>query len=271
LREGEGGATGCGGATFRLMRLLQPGPPLVIGHRGAAAVLPENTLPSIAHALALGVDALEFDVRVTRDGVAMVHHDPTTARTGGESLSIKASTAADLRTIDANAVMRAPGLVNAVRIPTLDEVLELTAGVPVIIECKTVEAAPAVLAALARHGAAERALIGSFVHGAIRVVREAGRPHSASRTDMISLVLRTLVRIAPRQVPYQAMCLPPSHAGLTLPMAQLAQWGRRAGVAVHVWTVNQPAEAHRFWRLGVTGILTDDPAAILAARDGLAA
>ena len=60
--------------------LTEPGPPLVIGHRGAAAVRPENTLASFEFALGLGVDAVEFDVRVSGDGVAVVHHDQFTGR-----------------------------------------------------------------------------------------------------------------------------------------------------------------------------------------------
>ena len=179
--------------------ILHPGPALVIGHRGAAAVRPENTLPSIQHAMALGVDAVEFDVRVTADGVAVVHHDPTTLRTCGEDLWIERSSIGALRRLDAAATFN--GEFRPSRrtpIPLLDEVLDLTRSLPVIIECKTVEAAPLVLKALQAHGARDRVLVAGFLHGAMRLVRAASMPSSASRRDIVALLMRGVVRFAPR-------------------------------------------------------------------------
>lgn len=245
----------------------QPGPPLVIGHRGAAAVRPENTLPSFQHALDLGVDALEFDVRVSADGVAVVHHDATTGRMCGEDLHIDQSTSRQLRTLDA--ATRFTGSYHPVGqtvIPLLDEVLALTSGVPVIIECKTVDAAPLVLKALASHGATARAVVGSFQHGAMQHVRSAGSASGASRRDMIALLARSVVRLAPSRLPYAAMCIPERSSGVSLPIARFARWGATLGVPVHVWTVNEAVDAHRLWDMGVTGVISDDPASILAAR-----
>ena len=245
----------------------KPGPPLVIGHRGAAAVRPENTIPSFEHALALGVDAVEFDVRVTADGVAVVHHDASTARTCGEQLVVHKSRVATLRSLDAGAMFNASGATaTRTRIPLLDEVLELTRGVPVIVECKTVEAAPMVIAALRAHDAVDRAIVGSFLHGAMRTVRAAHLASGASRRDMVGLLVRGMLHLPPNQFPCAALCIPEQSSGLRLPLAQLAAWGRPIGVPVHVWTVNRAADALRLWDAGVTGVLTDDPQVILAAR-----
>jgi glycerophosphoryl diester phosphodiesterase len=247
--------------------IIHSGPQLVIGHRGAAAVRPENTLPAIQHAIALGVDAIEFDVRVTGDGVAVVHHDPTTARTCGDDVLIERASIGTLRRLDA-ATNFAGDYRSARRtpIPLLDEVLDLTRDMPVIIECKTVDAAPIVLAALAAHGAMERALVGSFLHGAMRMVRAASVASGASRRDIVSLLTRGLLRWAPRRLPFNAMCIPEVSSGIGLPIARFAAWGRTIGVPVHVWTVNTADDAHRLWDLGVTGMISDDPEAILAAR-----
>ncbi len=247
----------------------RPGPPIVIGHRGAAAVRPENTLPSFQHALDLGVDAVEFDVRVTADGVAVVHHDASTGRTCGEDLLIERSTIRQLRRLDA-ATMFVGGYVPVRQtvIPMLDEVLAMTRGVPVIIECKTVDAAPLVLAALTSHGDTGRAIVGSFLHRAMQQVRAAGVTSGASRRDMIALLLRSAVRLSPTRLPYAAMCIPEQSSGVRLPLARFARWGAALGVPVHVWTVNSAADAHRLWDAGVTGVISDDPATILAARAG---
>jgi len=252
-----------------MAEIHHPGRPLVIGHRGAAAVQPENTLPSFQHALDLGVDAIEFDVRVTADGVAVVHHDASTGRTCGDDLLIAHSTIAQLRRLNAAAMFAgsAAPMQQAV-IPLLDEVLALTRGVPMIIECKTVDAAPLVLTALTSHGLADRAIVGSFLHDAMRSVRRTGVRSGASRRDMIALLLRGLVRWSPSRLPYAAMCIPEESSGVHLPIARFAQWGARLGVPVHVWTVNTAADANRLWDLGVTGVISDDPATVLAARAG---
>ena len=247
--------------------LLHPGRRLVIGHRGAAAVRPENTLPSFEHAMTLGVDAIEFDVRVTGDGVAVVHHDPTTLRTCGEELVIDRASIGALRRLDPSATFAGPFRpLRRSPIPLLDEVLELTRAMPVIIECKTVDAAPLVIAALAAHAATERALVGSFLHGAMRIVRARSLPSGASRRDIIGLLLRGAVRLAPRRLSFAAMCIPEASNGVTLPIARFAAWGRAIGVPVHIWTVNTAADAHRLWDAGVTGIISDDPETILGAR-----
>jgi glycerophosphoryl diester phosphodiesterase len=243
---------------------------LVIGHRGAAAVRPENTLPSFRHAIELGVDAVEFDVRVTADGVAVVHHDPTTLRTCGEDLWIERSSIGALRKLDAAATF--DGDFRPARrtpVPMLDEVLDLTRGVPVIIECKTVDAAPLVLEALAAHGASDRALVASFLHGATRPVRAAAIGSGASRRDIVKLLARAMIRFKPRRLPFNAMCIPEVSSGIALPVARFAAWGRALGVPVHVWTVNAASDALRLWSSGVTGIISDDPETILAARETL--
>ena len=144
--------------------------------------------------------------------------------------------------------------------------LELTRGVPVIVECKTVEAAPMVIAALRAHDAVDRAIVGSFLHGVMRTVRAAHLASGASRRDMIGLLVRGMLHLPPKRFPCEALCIPEQSSGLRLPLAQLAAWGRPIGVPVHVWTVNRAADALRLWDAGVTGVLTDDPQVILAAR-----
>ena len=122
-----------------------PGKPLVIGHRGAAGLLPENTLAAFARACELGIDALELDVLVSADGELVVHHDfklkPEIARTpdgawisSGSPPAIKDLTLAQLKTYDVGRLRsgtayagrypeQAP--VDGARIPTLKEVIDL--------------------------------------------------------------------------------------------------------------------------------------------------
>ena len=75
--------------------------PLIYAHRGGAALRPENTLVAFDHGLALGADGLELDVHLSRDGVVVVHHDPTLERTTNARGAIRLKTAAELAGIDA--------------------------------------------------------------------------------------------------------------------------------------------------------------------------
>jgi len=67
---------------------------------------------------------------------------------------------------------------------------------------------------------------------------------------------------------FQLASIPPSYHGLPLPLGRFARALRPAGVPVHVWTVDRPDGARTMWAAGVTGIVSNDPAAILEARDG---
>ncbi|HUK64913.1 MAG TPA: glycerophosphodiester phosphodiesterase family protein, partial [Dongiaceae bacterium] len=103
--------------------LLDPGARLVIGHRGAAAEAPENTMASFERAAELGVDALEFDVHVTADGHAVVIHDPTLRRTTDRDGAVAALTLEQLRAADAGARFTRDGATfpfrgRGVRVPT---------------------------------------------------------------------------------------------------------------------------------------------------------
>ena len=84
--------------------------PLIIGHRGASAVEPENTMAAFAAAIAAGADGIEFDVHLSRDGVPVIIHDETLQRTHGLRQSVADLTAEELR---------------EVRVPSLHELFEL--------------------------------------------------------------------------------------------------------------------------------------------------
>ncbi len=72
--------------------------PLILGHRGASALAPENTIAAFARAMHDGADGVEFDVRLSRDQVPVVIHDSTLKRTGLIDSVVSALTAAELQT-----------------------------------------------------------------------------------------------------------------------------------------------------------------------------
>ncbi len=133
---------------------FDPGARLVIGHRGAAARFPENTFAAFDYAVGLGVDAIEFDIRITRDGVVVVIHDPTLDRTTGGSGQVAQQSVPDLAEVDAGARFSPDGgrtypfAGKGIGIPTLEELIERYPSTPLLIEIKVAGGVPGGAAAL---------------------------------------------------------------------------------------------------------------------------
>jgi glycerophosphoryl diester phosphodiesterase len=257
------------------MILLDPNARPVIGHRGNRAHAPENTVESLREAVALGVDAVEFDVQVSSDGVLLLMHDVTIDRTTSGAGAVARQTFAALRTHDAGARFTSdrgrtfPWRARGVVIPTFDEVVDaLPSTLPLIVELKTPAASAALHAAITRHGIQKRVIVAGFESASTRPLRGQGFALGASVVDVAQLLVPSLLRRPIRTPWYQALCIPPTHNGIPLPIGAIARAVRSANIATHIWTVNEPAKAMRLWAVGVQGIISDDPASILAARSG---
>ncbi|MGL6110314.1 MAG: glycerophosphodiester phosphodiesterase family protein [Rubrivivax sp.] len=256
------------------MILLDPLARPVIGHRGNRAFAPENTLESLLEAVALGADALEFDLRLSRDGQLVVFHDPTLERTTDGHGPIDQQRVADLRRLDAGAHFTLDGgrsfpwRGRGVTVSTFDEIIEsLPRSLPCIIELKTPAATEPLRQAVRRHALAPRVIVAGFDPQSTRPLRGAGFALGAATPDVVALLPPALLRrhAAPRHV--QALCIPLRWHGLPVPIPALARTLRGSGTVIHVWTVNQPAAALQLWQAGVQGIISDDPALLLATRD----
>jgi len=243
----------------------------VVAHRGNSAHAPENTLESLRQGAELGADAIEFDVRLSRDGQAVVIHDPTLERTTSGRGTVADTTLAELRTLDAgfhftpDGGRSFPWRGRGVTIPALDDVLAAFPATPMIIEIKTAAASVEARRLLVRHGAAPRCVIGSFSDAALAPFRGSTFACGAARHDVVQLYLRALAPGGPARLPYQVLCIPPSFRGVPLPVQRFARIAHRCGVPTHVWTVDDPARARRYWSGAVNAIISNDPAAILAA------
>lgn len=255
------------------MILLDPRAHPVVGHRGNRAHSPENTLESIREAIALGVDAIEFDVHVSRDDRLVVIHDRTLERTTNGTGLIRERTLVELKSYDAGARFTIdngitfPFRNRGVRVPTFDEVIEtVPSTLPLIIELKTSAASIPLRDAIRKHAIAGRVIVAGFSAASVAPLRGAGFALGASTPDVATLLLPSLLQRQPRTLPFQALCIPPSHNGIPLPIAAMARAIKRSGTVMHVWTINDPERARALWRVGVQGIISDDPATILRAR-----
>jgi glycerophosphoryl diester phosphodiesterase len=255
------------------MILLDPQARPVIGHRGNRAHAPENTLASFHEAVALGVDAVEFDLRVSRDGQLVVFHDPTLERTTDGTGAVAERTVAELKQVDAGARFTPDGgrtfpwRGRGVTVSTFDELVEsLPRELAFIVELKTPAATDLVKAAIGRHALAHRVIVAAFDAATTHPLRDAGVTLGACTSDVARLVLPALTRrqIGPQL--FRALCVPTRWHGIPVPIASMARGLRGSGTTLHVWTINDAAQAHRLWDAGVQGIISDDPATMLAAR-----
>lgn len=261
------------------MRFLPHTPRPVIAHRGNRAHAPENTLPAFERALRVRPDAFEFDVRLSSDGVAMVIHDATVSRTTNGTGAVASMTYAELQRLDAGWSFRSADGEHAFRgqgvtIPTLDDVLSLVGNMPVIIEVKEVRAVAETKRLIEAHGLEERVLVGS-VHSDV-MAHFYGGPYAtcASLMDAARLLPRALTRARDPRPPFDVLSITPWYEWrlpLPVPVLTLTNIATRLGIPTHVWTINDPQEATRLWRAGVTAIVSDDVAPIMRARDALSA
>lgn len=230
--------------------------PEIIAHRGTPRVHPENSLPGFLHALALGVDGIELDVHLTRDGVPVVHHD---AELGGAVPSPLAGRAIVELTAEE---LRGHALAPGVGVPRLDEVCAAVGGrATLYVEVKVREAEAAVAALLAAHG--ERTPVHSFDHRVARGVR-ARSPGTPVGVLSVSYLVDSVaaMRAAAARDLWQHW---------TMIDAPLVAAVHGAGLRVIAWTVNDGSHAAALARLGVDGICTDVPdvvAAAIGARAG---
>jgi glycerophosphoryl diester phosphodiesterase len=243
-------------------------PPRLFGHRGAAGVAPENTLPSFRRAWDDRADVLELDVHGTRDGEIVVLHDPTLDRTTDGSGPVAARTMAELASIDAGFRFTPDGgrtfpfRGQGVRVPRLADLLAALPDAPLNIEIKQGE--PAIVAevvALVRRAAAPVVLAAE--HDAImQVIRAAASDLPTScATDEVAAFMRAVWGGDVPALPEGAVALqiPPAFGDLVLVSPETVRAAHALGAEVHVWTINDPAEANRLLALGCDGIITDVP------------
>lgn len=237
--------------------------------------MPENTLPSLQHAVALGVDALEFDLHLAKDGVPVVHHDATLDRCTDTTGPVRDRTSIELGRVSASHRFSLDGgrtfpfREARFAVPTLWEVLTAIPDVPVILEMKSVEVAAPALRVLEETGNLGRVLVGSFLDAALIPFQQAGVPVSPGADTLKARLAGAVLGARPAALPFQALCIPRFHYVIPLPVSGFARMMRAAGGPTHVWTINDPARARALWRDGINGIITDDPAPMLRTRETL--
>ncbi|MBM3810733.1 MAG: glycerophosphodiester phosphodiesterase [Acidimicrobiia bacterium] len=249
---------------------------LVHGHRGARAVLPENTIPAFEYAISLGVDVLELDLAVTKDNVVVASHDPTMnekfCRGPAGTRVIREMTLEQLRRWDCGAVANPDypkqKAIPGTRVPTLDEVLSLAGrgSFHFNIETKIFadqpqytpgpeEFARLVVEGVRRHKLESRVILQSFdfrtLHAAAKLAPEIRRAalYSGPPKDWVALAREA-----------GASIISPQYRLVT---AERVKAAHAAGLQVVPWTANESNDWQRLVSAGVDAIITDDPETLL--------
>ncbi|MFN2316193.1 MAG: glycerophosphodiester phosphodiesterase [Gemmatimonadales bacterium] len=241
--------------------LLDPGARPVIAHRGASGLRPENTIAAFLLARELGADGIELDVRLSADGVVMVHHDPTLDRTTDRTGRLDRLTAAELGGVDAG---------QGEGIPTLAAALDAAGGLPVLIELKEARAAVPALEVVRQLGAERQVAFASFMPEALAPLPGEGIPLGATRPEIAGAALGAAIGWPPGRAGFDFFAVPYRWKDfLTVPTSRFIARARRQQRLVHVWTVDDPGVARMLWGRGVRGILTNRPEVLLPERHAL--
>ena len=212
-----------------------------IGHRGARAYAPENTLASFGKAIEIGVDAVELDVRKTKDNKIVVIHDADVKRTtNGEGL-VSELTLKEIKNLSADGE----------KIPTLEETLDfLDKKVKVFVELKETGVEEQVLSIVHAKSLDKNVVIISFLEDALKKVRELEKD---IETGLIYAKYKNPIKAA---LELKANYL---FALYRFTHTANVQKAHENGLKVIVWTINSPEEVEEYAKKGVDGIASDKP------------
>lgn len=230
--------------------------PAVIGHRGACALAPENTLASFALAMQQGADAIEFDVKLTADDQVVIMHDASVDRTTNGKGKVNGLSLAEIKELDAGGKYSSD--FSGENVPMLSQVFEQLGGrIRMNVELTNYSSpfdrlVPEVCKLVNEYQVQDHILFSSFfarnLHQAKRLLPDVPCGLLAFPGWMGYQARRNGWR------KYQAL-----HPFLDETTPALVEKVHQAGMRVHVWTVNEEADLKRLLASGVDGIFTDNP------------
>jgi glycerophosphoryl diester phosphodiesterase len=234
--------------------LDEPGTVLALAHRGGAQAPGvdglENSLRAFRHAVELGYRYLETDVHATRDGVLVAFHDAVLDRVTDGTGAISSLT---------HDVVRRARIGGVEPITTLAELFDAFPKARFNIDIKAENAVRPLADFIDARSAYDRVLVGSFSPSRLNAFRRLvgdSVPTSAHPLE-VAVHLLLPVELARRFSRAKALQIPHRHKGLLIASKRLIRKAHRAGLHVHVWTVDDPEEMRELLDLGVDGLVTD--------------
>ncbi|MCY7375785.1 MAG: hypothetical protein LH472_07415 [Pyrinomonadaceae bacterium] len=253
--------------------------PLIIAHRGASASAPENTFAAFQKAIDNGADGIEFDVRLSKDGIPVVFHDADLRRLAKIKNRVADLTAEELSRIDVGSWFnkafpnRADSRFSAETIPTLKQLLDFLSGCKglIYIELKgketiTAELAEAVCNLIKRTNLLPNIIVKSFKLEGVKIAKQL-LPEvrtAALFEPKVLTILRKKTQILEAARKYNADEISIHYS---LATEKFVRKAREMGFSIVIWTADNPVWVKRAFDFGIKAIITNTPAQILAERD----
>lgn len=216
---------------------------MLVGHRGACAYEPENTLRSFKKAIELGANAVEFDIRRTKDGQIAVIHDPTLGRTTNAKGRVRNFTLDELKKLDAG---------KGEKIPSLKEALNFLNGkCKIIVELKETGFEEEVLK---QCEGIKNILFVSFHAEAIKKIKSLNQ--GAETGFLFSDRIENLENFISMNKIIKSDWLGGRYTAIN---KELVKEAKKNGFGIFVWTVNEKKKISRYAKMGVDGIVSNKP------------
>lgn len=252
--------------------------PRVIAHRGDSKNYPENTLPAFLSAVSMGIDVIETDVHLTRDGVLVIWHDPTLERNTDGSGTIESHSYEELLKYDAGYTFTKddgktfPFRGKGIKLCRLDEALKACPDERFNIDLKSRNTAivDEFIKVIRDNHAEDRVVCASFHYRNLKLMREKAPDITTSITTMevVPLLLRQKLHILPknfkRKIIFQ---IPRAEFGIKIVTPSFVRDMHERGAVVMVWTINDEKSMRELFSMGVDSVMTDDPALVIKVAE----
>lgn len=244
--------------------------PIVIGHRGARAFLPENTMPAFRLAFEQGAPGIEFDVHTSKDGIPVILHDATLSRTSNGKGYVSQWTLADLKKLDAGYCFDPeqnnsfPQRGKGFQIPTLEEMLSEFKTQKLCVEIKeqSAELTHKIIKLIQKYKAEDRVIVGSKYFEVSKTMKQnySSIKRFLSKREFVMLFLDYKSGTKWSKKDSQAVASMPLEAcGLAFGNKDFIDYLHEREITVYYWTINNPLVMKELQKRGADGIITDNP------------
>ena len=252
--------------------------PLIIAHRGSSALAPENTLASFQKAIEDGAEGIEFDVRLSKDGVPMVFHDASLRRICGKAMKVSDVYSSELRTLDSGSWFNVKNPEHAnqsfsnEKISTLSETLSFLNGFTGIIyielKCKEADVkilSKAVCETIINSPLFPQIIVKSFKLNVIPTIKK--HCPDIKTAALFAPKVMTILRKEKRLIEISKE-LGANYVSLHFSLAtkKLMKKAAKRNLPIAIWTADSPHWIRRSIRLGISSVITNNPARLLAKR-----
>jgi glycerophosphoryl diester phosphodiesterase len=252
--------------------------PLIIGHRGASAVAPENTMAAFRKAIEVGADGIEFDVRLSRDAIPVVVHDETLHRTGLRSDYVSCMSAEELQQVNVGKWFgcrhSSTDEYSSETLPTLRQLLDYFSSLKALLylelKCRpeeTSQIASTTSELVDEYHLADRVIVECFDLAVIQEVKRVA-PQLKTAALFQPRISRPHLWTPSNRLINEALAVGADEIALHYKLAddRTIEGAHSGGLKVVIWTVDDPAWVVRAKDLGVHAVITNDPSMMIQHR-----